>query len=88
MIIKILGIFDILAAVSLFLLKWGLFVKFGWIILIILVLKSLPFIPDIASIVDLITAVFFVLAIYGYFFSFTFLFSVWLLQKGAFSVLS
>lgn len=86
-LLKFLGLLDILSAVVILILKFGFFVDFGLLLAIFLALKSIIFIKDVASIIDLITAVFFFLAAIGYYFSFTWIFAVWLLQKGLFSLI-
>ncbi|MFH1455877.1 MAG: hypothetical protein ABIF40_02920 [archaeon] len=84
-LVYILGAIDILAGLSLLLLKFGLFEPFAWVMLILLTIKSLPFITSFASIVDLLAAAFILLAIFGTFNAISVLAILWLLQKGLFS---
>ncbi len=87
-LMKILGLVDLVSGVIILVLKFGFFQEIGLLLSIILGIKSIIFIKDIASIIDLITAVFFCLASLGFYFSFTWMFSIWLLQKGFFSLIS
>jgi len=86
MIVILLGILDILAGLSIFTIKfsWGpMLIGFFSLYLIV---KSLPFLNSIASILDLCVAGIFVFAIMG--FSHTALSAIaalWLIQKGIFS---
>lgn len=86
MLVKILGLMDFGAAIMLILLKWEIGMVIGWIFAIYLLVKSIIFLYDIASLVDLVTAVFFLLAVTGNYFFFTWIFSLWLLQKAFFSL--
>ena len=87
-LIHILGLLDIAAGFVIILLKFGLFKQLGIIFSIIIAVKAVLFINDISSILDLISAVFLFLAAIDIYFSFTWVFSIWLLQKGFFSLLS
>jgi len=86
MLLKIFGLMDLCAAVVLILVKWGIGISFGWIFAIYLLIKSLVFLYDFASVIDLLTAGVFLLAVSGHYFSFTWIFSLWLLQKALFSL--
>ncbi|MBS3171071.1 hypothetical protein J4449_00500 [Candidatus Woesearchaeota archaeon] len=84
---KFLGFLDIVSALVILVLKFGFFVDLGILLSIYLAIKSIIFIKDAASIIDLVTAVFFFLAAFGYYFSFTWIFAIWLLQKGLFTLI-
>ncbi len=88
MIVKLFGVVDLLAAVCLILLKWGIGSKIGLVLAIFLCVKGLIFFYNWASVVDLISVLVLVLAAFGYYFSFSWLFSLWLLQKAFFSLLA
>ena len=88
MIVKILGILDLVMGLHLFLLKWELFSFLGFILGIYLLLKSVIFISDVSSVVDLVTALIYLLAVFGIYFFFSWIFALWLIQKGIFSLLS
>ena len=88
MIVKILGILDLVMGLHLFLLKWELFSFLGFVLGIYLLLKSVIFISDVSSVVDLVTAVIYLLAVFGIYFFFSWIFALWLIQKGIFSLLS
>ena len=85
---KIFGVFDILSGIILILLKFGIGVHIGWYFAVYLLVKSLIFIKDVASIVDILAAIFLILALYNIYPYFTWIFVVWLLQKGVFSLFS
>ena len=87
-LIQILGILDIISGLVIILMKFGLFKEVGLILSILLAIKAIIFIKDISSVLDLITAVFFFLAAIGIYFSFSWVFAIWLFQKGFFSLIS
>ena len=89
MILKLLGIFDILAGISLILLNVNLpLMKFVWIFAIYLIIKGIVFIKDIGSLIDLVAGIFIILAIYNILTSFSWIFVIWLIGKGFFSLMS
>ena len=85
---KILGMMDIFSGLLILILKFGFFQDIGLIFALYLAVKSMIFIKDFASVIDLVTALFFFLAAVGFYFSFTWIFSIWLLQKGIFTFIS
>jgi hypothetical protein len=85
---KFFGILDILAGLVIILLKFGFLQNVGLLLAVYLGMKGLFFINNLASIVDFVTAVFLLLAAVDIYFSFTWLFSLWLFQKGIFSLMS
>ena len=83
MIMFILGIIDIIAAISLFFVKWNLLISVAWIATGIIFVKAIAFIKSFASIMDLIIVVISVLALLGIMYNIaTYIAIVWLLQKG------
>ncbi len=86
MIVFILGILDILAGLSIFTLKfsWGpMLIGFFSMYLII---KSLPFLKSIASILDICAAGIFIFALMGYAYTaLSVIAALWLIQKGIIS---
>tara|TARA_Y100000310_G_C20377371_1_gene666374 strand:+ start:425 stop:739 length:315 start_codon:yes stop_codon:yes gene_type:complete len=88
MIIYILGILDILAGLSLFALRFEVGYFVAALFTIYLFLKSLVFIKSWPSYLDLAVVLLFVLAIVGNYNFFTYLGVLWLLQKGAFSLIN
>lgn len=86
MITKLLGVIDLLAALSIILLKFNIGANFAIIIAILLLIKSLVFIYNIVSIVDIIAVIFIFLAIFSVFNIITWLIFFWLLQKSIFSI--
>lgn len=88
MIVKLLGLIDLLAAVFIILLRFNIGRDIAFIIAIILLIKSVIFLTSFISLIDVLCGVFLLLAIYGYYYFFTWLFALWLLQKGVISVFS
>lgn len=88
MLIFILGIMDILAGLSIFMLGSSLGPPVVWFFVLYLVAKSLPYLRSIASIIDIVVAIVFVFAILGYVNVFTYIGVLWLLQKGIISFLT
>jgi len=86
MIVKLLGLVDLLAALCFLLVQWGVFENFAVVIAIILLIKSLIFISDFTSIIDLISALYLFLVIFNIHSAFAFIFVLWLLQKAIFSL--
>ncbi|MBS3152962.1 hypothetical protein J4426_00130 [Candidatus Woesearchaeota archaeon] len=89
MLSKILGLIDLTAAA--FLLLAGFDIIFtGFFILVILILlgKSLIFITDWASWVDIIAVILMALVLFNVYTFVNFLAFLWLLQKGAMSLIS
>ena len=87
MITKLLGILDILSALSFTLLKFNVGKSIAWFFVIYVVIKAFIFIKDFASLVDLIAVIFFILAIFNIFPAISWVFVFWLTQKGFFSLL-
>ena len=87
-LIKFLGLLDILSGLIIIILKFNVFSEIGLFLSIFLGLKSIIFIKDVASVIDLVTAGFLFLASIGFYFSFTWIFSIWLLQKGLFTLIA
>ncbi|MBU2634187.1 MAG: hypothetical protein KJ674_02995 [Nanoarchaeota archaeon] len=84
--VKLLGVVDLLAAFSLILLKFGLLKQFAIIIGLILLVKSLVFF-NIVGFIDIIAVFVMALAFMGISGIITWVFVVWLIQKGLFSLL-
>jgi len=84
--VKILGLVDLLAGISLFLLKFNLFKQFAIIMGIILLVKSIMFLGNIVSLIDIIAVVVIFLAFMNIYGIITWLVVIWLIQKGVFSL--
>ena len=87
MLIKLFGILDLLSALILFLMGYGLGKQFGLVFGLYLIIKSLIFFGWI-SLVDITAGTFMIFAGLGNYLPFSWLFVFWLLQKGAFSLYS
>ena len=88
MILFVMGILDLIAGISVFLVKFGLFTSLGFVLGIYLILKGVLFIKDVSSILDIISGIVIILLFYGCGVPFYWLFSLWLIQKGLFSLMS
>lgn len=86
MLIKILGMLDIAAAATLLLLRWDMGHIIGAILALYLIAKSLYFLTDVSSIVDIGAGIFIILAVFGFYHPITYIFVLWLLQKGVSSL--
>ncbi|MBU2638960.1 MAG: hypothetical protein KJ955_08360 [Nanoarchaeota archaeon] len=82
MLVKIFGIMDIIAAAVLLLLRWDIGKIAGIVLAVYIIGKSLYFIADVASIIDLAAGAFLILAVFGFYHVITYIFILWLLQKG------
>jgi len=86
MLILLLGILDILAGISLLLLKFSMGYTIAAFFTIYLLVKGVAFITNWTSWVDLTVVAIFILALFGNFNLLTYVAVVWLLQKGIFSL--
>ncbi len=88
MILKILGLSDILAAILLILHGLDInLVSISWIFAIYLIIRSLIFIKSLPSLIDLSIGVMFIFIINGHINTVLLILSIlWLLQKGIFSL--
>ena len=86
MIVKFLGVMDIIAGITFILAQWNFGYYVGLILAIYIVIKSLIFITDFASIIDLIGGVYLLLIIFGIHEIFAVVFLLWFVQKGFFSL--
>ena len=85
MMIYLLGVLDILAGLSLFLLKLDVNF-FQAFFATYLAVKGIAFIRNFASLADILCSLLFFYALYsGYFGIFAYIAMFWLLQKGIFS---
>jgi hypothetical protein len=88
MIVKILGLIDIIAGFLIILLKWELFPYLALLIGLSILVKALLFFTSdtIVSMIDIFCVCFLFLGLIGVYFYFTWLFSIWFFQKGFFSL--
>ncbi len=88
MIIKLLGFFDLLTALTLFLLHHELL---GWKIALVafsyLMIKAVVFFGDIMSILDGVTGIYIIVLLLGFHTFLTYIFIIYLVQKAVFSFL-
>ena len=85
-LVKILGLMDLLAALAYALVKYSLISQSVAAVLVLVVLvKSIIFLKDVSSMIDMAAALFLLLAIYGMLPSAAIFAALWLLQKSIFS---
>jgi len=85
MIIYLFGLLDILAGISLLLLKFNVDF-YGLFFAIYLIIKGIVFIRYLASIADMVAGLMLLYAIYtGHFAIINYAAIIWLVQKGSFS---
>lgn len=88
MIVKLLGFFDLLTAVVLFLLHQDMI---GWNIalaaFLYLMFKAVVFFGDLASILDAVTGIYIIILLLGFHTPLTYIFIIYLFQKAVFSFL-
>jgi uncharacterized membrane protein HdeD (DUF308 family) len=87
MVVKLLGMFDLLSGIVLILLRFNLIKWVGLFFAAYLILKAILFIRDITSFIDIIAGIFIILAVLGIFNILSWIFVIWLLQKGIFSLM-
>ncbi|MEM4244741.1 MAG: hypothetical protein QW404_00185 [Candidatus Nanoarchaeia archaeon] len=89
MVVKILGVVDLLAALSILLLKFNIAPKIMVLTLAAyLIIKGIIFIKSVTSWADIAAGVIMVAAFYGWFNILTWVAAVWLTQKGIISLFS
>ncbi|MBS3156993.1 hypothetical protein J4442_02355 [Candidatus Woesearchaeota archaeon] len=86
MIVKFLGVMDIIVGIAFILAQWSFGYHIGLILAIYVIIKALIFITDFASIIDLIGGIYLLLIIFGVHQIFAVVFLLWFLQKGFFSL--
>ena len=88
MIVQFLGLLDLFAGFWLLLLTFDIGMSLGLVLGFYLLIKGIVFASDIVSFMDILAGLSILLAAYGYTFPFTWIFVLWLLQKGFFSFFS
>lgn len=88
MILKILGVLDLLSGIVLIVLRFAPLKVIPGLLAVYLIVKSIIFLKNISSVIDLIAAIHIIFAMFGNYYSLTWLFVLWLLQKGVFSLYS
>lgn len=86
MVVKLLGFLDLLAAVFLVLAQWDIGLSIAGFFAFYIILKSLLFLGDWASLIDLLAGIYMLLVIYDVHSAFSLIFVLWLLQKSFFSL--
>jgi|TARA_B100001971_G_C18134056_1_gene506528 hypothetical protein len=84
--IKVFGLFDLLAAIFLVLAQWEVGLSVAMVLAGYLILKALIFITSWSSWIDLLTGIYIILVVQGIHSAFSLIFVVWLLQKAFFSL--
>lgn len=89
MILKLMGLMDILSVLILLLFKYGIISqKFVIIATIYLAIKGIIFFRNVVSLADFGVAVIFVLALFGVYNVLTWIAMIWILQKAILSLFS
>jgi hypothetical protein len=88
MVVKILGWADLMAALSILLLKFGVAPQLAFAAALYEIIKGGIFIKSITSIIDIIAGILILIAFYGYFNFLTWIAAIWLTQKGIISLFS
>lgn len=88
MIVRLLGFMDLLAGITLFFMKFQIAESLGLVLGLFLLAKALAFITDVVSVMDLLAAIALLFASQGHYSFITWIFVLWLLQKGFFSFFS
>jgi len=84
--IFVLGILDILAGLSLLLVKFNIFPVITALFGLYVLIKALVFLRSFASIVDIIVVIIFIITLLGSFNILSLCALFWLIQKGFFSL--
>ena len=87
MIVQLFGILDVLAALSVVLLKLDIFVWISLFLGVYLIIKSLIFFKSVASWIDLICGIVIIVSFFGFFSVLSWVVALWLAQKGFFSLM-
>lgn len=85
-LVKFLGIMDLLSAASIVLLRYEVGLGFLWMFGVYLIIKSILLFSPISSILDILTGIVIILAFFGHFYFISWIFFIWILQKGVFSL--
>lgn len=89
MIVKFMGLMDILSVIILFLFKYGIVSRtFVIIAAIYLFAKGVFFFRNIVSLIDFGVAIVFILALFGIYNVLTWIAMIWILQKAILSLFS
>ena len=87
MIVKFLGILDIIAGLVLLAFRFGFGKTLVLIFSIYLIIKAVIFFKDPGSWIDAIAAAFMIIAYFGNYYFFVWIFSLWLIGKGVYSLI-
>lgn len=85
LLMKLFGLLDLTAAIVLFIMKFDVALTLGMIMGIYLLIKGVIFFSA-ASLVDITTGILMLVASYGTYLPFNWIFCLWLLQKSFFSM--
>ena len=88
MIVRLLGFLDFFSGLLLLILQFHHWTALGLWFGLYLLVKGIVFISNVVSMMDILAGIMMILAAGGYTFPFTWVFVLWLLQKGFFSLFS
>jgi len=86
MILKLLGLIDLLAAIGLVMLKYDMFQTFALVLGLLVLIKAIMFFGSFISFIDIACFLVIILASFGVFNFISWIAAIWLLQKGFFSL--
>lgn len=86
--IKLLGILDLLAGITLVSVNFGYLDKLSLFFGVLLILKGFFYLKSFVSSLDILSGIVIFIAVYGYFNIITWLVVIFLIQKGIFSLFS
>lgn len=87
MIVQLFGILDVLAALSVVLLKFKIFSVMALALGLYLIIKGLIFIKSVISWIDLACGIIIIISYIGFFSILSWIVALWLVQKGVFSLM-
>ena len=86
MILKLLGLIDLLAAIGLVMLKYDIFQTFALVLGLLVLIKAIMFFGSVISFADIACFLIIILAFFGVFNFISWIAAIWLFQKGFFSL--
>ena len=86
MLVKILGLIDLIAGLIIVGSWFNFAPMIGWYVALFLLLKSIVYLKEIISIMDLLAVLFLILALINVNTIFSWIFALSLIQKGFFSI--
>ncbi|MBS3141205.1 hypothetical protein J4405_03615 [Candidatus Woesearchaeota archaeon] len=86
MILKLMGLIDLLAGIGLVLLKYDMFQTVVLVLGLLVLIKAVMFFGSVISFIDIACFLVIILASFGIFNFISWIAAIWLFQKGFFSL--